>query len=195
MLTHAVPRTRVDVTQDVVLDSVVNTLIQGITLPGGAGLTPKTCYITIYPEVPLNTQDQLIITVSPEGGSFDESMFIGGEQNQVVEVSSVLVGIWSRYKTDREGRDREVLCDQVRGLYPIKGKVLRCLAGVDLQVNYPAGTGGTVSFLREFLRPTRAYAPQHDKESPYAGQIIQFSLSWDWNLTDTNFAIGPIIGP
>lgn len=182
-------RTRVDVDQSTVLESIVNTLINTLTLPAGLGLTPKTCYLTLYPDLPLNTQDQLIITVSPEGGTFPEGMQVGGSQFQCTEEAHVLIGIWSRYKTDREGRDANVLNDMTKGILRTKGKVLRCLVGMDLQANYPPGSAGVVGFLREFLLAVNSYAPDHKPEDAYASVVLRFKISWDWNLKDVDFSV------
>lgn len=174
---------RVDVDQAAVLDAVVAQLIGNCALPAGAQLTDKTCFITNYPELPTPATDDVMITVSPEGGTFQPELFIGGAQKQCTENSGILVSIWSRFKAERQFRDRQILCDEARGLLKIKKSVLRCLAGADLQANYPPGTGGTNAFLRQWLIPTQAFAPDHPKDEPYAGLTIRFSADFDWDLT------------
>jgi len=174
---------RVDIDQAAVLDAVVKQLIDNMVLPSGDGLTDKTCFITIYPELPTGAQDEVIVTVSPEGGTFPAGMIIGGGQKQCTEESGILVSMWSRFKVDRQFRDRESLCNETRGLLKLKKSLLKALCAVDLQANYPPGTGGTNSFLRQYLIPTQAYAPDHPKEEPYAGLTIRFQADYDWDLT------------
>jgi hypothetical protein len=172
--------TRVDVDQSAVLEAVVKQLINAY--PGG-GLSDKTCYLADEPDAPEDPVDDLYITVSMGNGTFNNALFVGGGPKQCSEETQVIVSIWCRVESDEPGHNKEALTNRNSGILRHKARVLRALAGADLQINYPENAGGTNNFLRQWLIPITATVPEKKNENGYSGLAIVFGADFDWDLT------------
>jgi hypothetical protein len=164
---------RIDVTQTVVLDSLLTRLRSQL------GLNERQCYPTLDPQE----------NVAPPGGDYwltvapGSSQYPPGEQttDHLNDVWTVIVTIHSRMRMDPAGHAQEQLLNAVRGLWVIKGKVLKALIGQDLQD--PTGN----EFLRERLyivRGTPGEAREDDRKGwCQAFMHLEFGVPFDWNLT------------
>lgn len=167
------------------LNSFVAAIRNGVTLPDGSQLEEKTCFLSFYQE-PYRFPDTLFVTVAPGYSSFGEGFQIGGGAKQCTEEMGVDITIWSRYPPTQVSHDASSLTDPVRGLYQIKGRILRALVAIDLAANYPPGTQGVNQFQRELLIVTGCDAPEHvidEKGNNFKKLVIHFRISWDWDLT------------
>ena len=77
----------------------------------------------------------------------------------------------------RQERDRDALADQTRGLLVLKGRILRAMAALDLEVSgQPA--------LRDLLVPTESTPPDPAHGDERLVQIgLKFEFSYDWDLS------------
>jgi hypothetical protein len=171
---------RVDVDQTQVLDSFMELL--RLELP----LTDRTCYITLDPpgQLAFIPASDWWITVSP-----GEGVFVDGEQSpgNITEDFSVTVTIYSRIRLDQAGRDTSLVLDGVRGLYPLKQRVLAATVGRELRLTWKDEDVAS-TFLRAFLNVVHATAPQvavskHDGHLSIAYMALTYRLPFDWDLT------------
>ena len=165
---------RIDVTQAIVYERLVARLIE--QLPE---LNERSCFETLYVESPaLGVGGDFFVTVAPGGGSFDLTEGTGEvpANDQLMELDTVLVTAYSRIKLQQPGRDELLLRDLTRGLFVLKGRILKALFAHDLE------TAGDDAFLRELLRPVRSYKPEYDIKQGIGWLTMEFSISWDWDL-------------
>ena len=162
---------RNDTNQIDVLDAVVRRLIDQIDT-----LSDKNCFLAVLPDgTPYRPADDVFVVVSPTGGRF--GLVDGGGIRQVNEQTGVLVTIFSRFMATRQERDRDALADQTRGLLVLKGRILRAMAALDLEVSgQPA--------LRDLLVPTESTPPDPAHGDERLVQIgLKFEFSYDWDLS------------
>lgn len=164
---------RVDSEQADVLDACLAKLITDIPQ-----LSDKNTYISILPYPPVKITDNLFVVVSPTDGTFPEELVEGGGQNQCTEVSGILVSIFTRFAAYREGREREALSENTRGILRMKRLVLKSLTAADLSFNANL-------VLRSLVIPKVSGPP--DFADPNDKALIQvtirFEVTWDWSLT------------
>jgi hypothetical protein len=162
---------RTDGEQGDILEAITKALIDNI-----GGLSAKNCFISIYPNPPYKIPDNLFVTVSPAASNYPEEFTSGGGQNQCTEDSSVLVTIFSRFQCNRAGQEREALNDQNRGILQMKRSILKTLCSLDLTVN--------ANFeLRNQMQPKRCGAPEYVGDEQLLTVSMEFSVTWDWDLT------------
>ncbi len=168
--------TRVDVTQDVVLDRFVERLRSALKL------NERQCYEALDsqspPSIPIG--GEYFLTVAPGDGDF-----IDGEQavGNVTEDWAVTVTIYSRVQLDQTDHDKETLSVAGRGLLRLKKDVLKALVGHDLAEE------DDDTFLRQTLYAIRATRPELVSKGgatqgmALAVMRIDFGVSFDWDLT------------
>lgn len=167
---------RIDVTQDVVLERIVDRLRSQLDL------SDERCYDTLDPNSPplVPPGGEYFIIVSPGTGRFVE-----GEQAppNVTEEWTITVTLYVRVHLDRTGRDAEVLRNAGRGLFGVKWLVLRALVGHDL------ATDDEDTFLRQLCYATGTAAPEVVEGRREMGALflyrlqLEFAIEFDWDLT------------
>lgn len=177
--------TRVDIDQADVLIAFVNAL-RGATLPDGTQLTDKTCFLSYYEE-PQRVPDIVFVTVALGDGTFPQGFQVGGGLKQCSEDFELAVTIWSRHPSNQVGHDGTGLVDKSRGVVRIKNRLLRQLVSADIGINYPPGTPGVNTFLRNLITATRTSRPEHgtfgSESAPITKLAIYFSISFDHDLS------------
>lgn len=170
---------RVDVDQVQVLTSFVDAL--RLELP----LTDRTCYITLDPPglASFIPAGDWWVTVSP-----GEGVFVDGEQvaPNVTEEMTVTVTVYTRLRLDHVGNDTMLILDGLRGLYPLKKKILSAMIGRDLTLPWKTDAGAE-TFLRALVRVVHSSAPQvavakHDASLAIGFVTLTFVLPFDWDL-------------
>lgn len=167
---------RVDVTQEVVLDRIIERLRSQLAL------NDRQCYETLDPNSPpaVPTGGEYFLTVAPGDGEFPD-----GEQaaENITEDWSVTVTAFSRIHLDQTDHDKEVLRNASRGLLAVKKKVLAALVGHDLAEQ------DTDTFLRQLLYISRCGRPElvsrdgANRGIALATLQLDFGVSFDWDLT------------
>jgi len=161
---------RVDVTQDAVLNRLVEHLREAL------GLDKRQVYETLEPTAPpiIPKGGPYFVTVAPGAGQF-----VTGEQqiHNVTEEWSVVVTGYTRIKLDSTDHDEKVLRDAKRGLLEIKRLLLKALVGQDLTTKY------SEEFLRNLLYARNVTNPQHDRTKGIGWISIEFGVDFDWDLT------------
>ena len=146
-------------------------------------LSDKNCYISLYPELPYQPVGDLMVVVTPLGGTFPEKFQAGGGKNQCTEESSVFVTIFSRCRSDRAGRDIDSLADRARGVLRLQQRILAALVMADPQVPTP-GQSGTDSVLRDLMMARQSSNPEHaTPDKDWVQYATEFSTSFDWQLS------------
>lgn len=145
-------------------------------LRGWFGLTPATCYETLYADAPkLNRAGDLVLTVSMADGLFDVDQQHGGGRETVWETVDVEVSAFTRIKVDPQNPDTAMLLDGRRGLLQRKCEILSAMIGANLTVD-----AGNV--LIESIVARTATRPGFDGST---GMItITFALAYKWQLID-----------
>ena len=166
---------RVDITQDIVLERIVERLRSELDL------SEQRCYETLDPDSPpvVPPGGEYFLTVSPGQGRFVE-----GEQvaENLTEEWSVVVATFIRIHLDQPGRDTEVLRRAGRGAFAVKKLLLAALAGHDL-----TDTNGQ-TFLRNLLYATTTEAPHVIEGQRESGPLtlcqmkIEFGVDFDWSV-------------
>ncbi len=167
---------RIDITQDVVLERLVARLREQLKL------TKQQCYETFDafspPIVPKG--GQWCVAVSPAN-----SGFVVGEQAALnfTEEWTVTVTVYTRLALDPADHAEQMLRAPGRGLLVLKRKVLKALVGHDLL----DADGNT--FLRQPLYAIRAHRPVvaervGSRERTFLGlQSVDFGVDFDWDIT------------
>lgn len=148
-----------------------------ITEQIGEFSVPNTCFIVVDPSEFTPSQRQtLCATISPHSGDFEQGIFTGAGIDGVVEQSGFTVTVWSQMRLDRHDEKTESMLDAARGLFPLKRKILKALAGW-----MPVDDAGA-SLLVEYIAPISAGFPQVAPDG-YCTMSLAFSLAWNWDLT------------
>jgi hypothetical protein len=141
----------------------------------------STCIVTANPprDIPPNINHNVFCTVSPTDGNYDESAFVGGAENSLIEEAGVMIVLMSSVKLDRVGHNSEILAHESRGLLQIKAKILKTLTGHQLK-----DTSGNW-LLTEYMRPIRSESPQSGEDSgrDIGDLAIVFATPFLWDLT------------
>jgi len=125
------------------------------------------------------------LAVSAGEGTFPQDLLTGGVVEQCTEDGSFQVTGYLRCHLDPTDSDEQTLIREARGLMEIKRKILKSMAGVDLQV------GGN-ECLRELITPRSSVAPRimevvgddaGDENLRIALVGVVFSLMFDWDLS------------
>jgi len=160
---------RIDVTQETVLEAVVDQLRTQL------GLNRRTCWETLEPLAPkIPKSGEFFVTVSPGPGQFVE-----GEQQvgNITEQWTITVTAYSRIKLDSTDHDEKLLRDARRGLLQAKRKILQSLVGQDIQ------DPDRDVFLRQLLYAISCSRPEHDSSKHIAWISLEFGVDFDWDLT------------
>jgi hypothetical protein len=159
-------------TQVAVLDAVIQRLIAEIP-----SLTPSTCFLSLDPEPTIALSSQVFVTVAPLGGQFDQGVFDGHGAFGILEHSGVLVSAWSSMRLDQNEHAAAVLSDESRGLLVLKQRILKALAGHDLQ-----DADGN-SLLTALMEPRSAQHPQRAAFGErHVGFTLAFATPFDWDI-------------
>ena len=143
-------------------------------------LNETTCFETLFPDAPprLPAGGGLQVTVAPVGGIFDVELQIGGGAGQLMESETWTVTIYSRLNLDRAHHDEQLLRHAIKGLWPLKQKLLKAIIGVDLTINDDDDT-----FLRQLLYVTRSGAPKYDPDKHVGWLSVDVAIDFDWDLS------------
>lgn len=161
---------RIDSNLTAVLDAVIKRLREQLSL------SDSTCFLCLSDDVTPKTTSDVFLTVSPDGGEFDQGHFDGGGDEQLTVEGGVRVTIHSTLKLDRTGHDSELLSNASRGVLSVMHEVLRALTGHDLVID----TDGNTT-LRRLIAPRGFERPERSGER--LGRIsLYFGLSFDWEL-------------
>lgn len=159
-----------------VLNAVVARLQSQVTLPDNATfLNNDTCFIWLVDGDPPPAASNVFVTVEPDGASYDESLFIGGGENQVMEETGIAVTIHSSVRLDPGNRDKEFVRHAQYGVLATYKKVLKALSGHNLLV-------GGAPVLREYLRPQGRGRVTRRGNDRFGEMTAVFSISFDWDL-------------
>lgn len=167
---------RIDITQDVVLERLVARLRDQLNF------TDRQCYETLDPFSP---------PIIPKGGRWcvavaaGDSAFVTGEQvaGNFTEEWTVTVTIYTRMALDPADHAEKWLRDAGRGMLVLKRKVLAALVGYDLT------DPDDNTFLRIPLYATRAHRPLVAERTGDGTKILlgmqslEFRVDFDWELT------------
>lgn len=145
-------------------------------LRGWFGLTPATCYETLYADAPRqNRAGDFVLTVSMADGAFDVDAQHGGGRGTVWEAMDVEVSAFTRIKVDGKNPDTAMLLDARRGLLQRKREILSAMIGANLAID-----GGNV--LVDSIVAKYSTRPGFDGST---GMItITFALAYKWQLID-----------
>lgn len=102
---------------------------------GRYGLTERTVFVAVEEphECPaIDNAGDLIVTIYPDGGTFDAEAWNGGGRHSLHEHTGVVVSIWTKVQKDECGKAWSTLTDERRGLLTVKSAILDALAGVRL---------------------------------------------------------------
>lgn len=161
---------RIDSSYAAVLDAVVKRLRDQLSL------NESTCFLSLTPDVPVKTASDVYLTVSPDGGEFDQAAFDGGGDQQLTAETGVRVTVVSTLKLDRTGHDSELVSNASRGVLAVMHDVLRALTGHDLLIDVDGNQA-----LRRLIAPRGFDRPERDSER--LGSIsLYFGLSFDLEL-------------
>lgn len=159
--------------QATVLQAVITRLIAQIDL-----LNEWNCVIPEDDDEPeLPRQSNVIVHVSPMGGTFDDEWFVGGAEHQCHEHTGVVVTVWSQIKLDASQRKTHALLEANRGLMPWKLRILKALTGHRL-----LDSDGN-ELLTELLAPRNSQFPRRTHDGKCVGVSISFSIDFLWDLT------------
>jgi len=164
---------RIDVTQDAVLQSILTGLQTALSL------SDRQCFEVARPsDAPaLPPGGDFFCTVAFGDGRFPPDEQVPGN---ITEETDITVSVYNRIREDSTGHDTYLLRDAARGLLPIKKRVLAALVGDDLVDD----SGNT--FLRQWCHVVSSHIDilQVGKESLNYGLLqLVFGISWDWDLT------------
>lgn len=136
-------------------------------------LPDECCFVTTQPLDPdVRPGGEFWLAICLEGGTFDESLQIGGGADQCCEASEISVTILCQDRLDALNVDTALLAK----LLPLKRKVLRSLVATDLDVKQSP-------FLRQLIPVMRSSKPQFDKEHGIGWLQLFFRAEFDWDLT------------
>lgn len=166
---------RISTTQDVVLERVAARLRATIEK-----LNATTCVISDETQPSEMFSHNLIVLVSPMGGTFDGGVVDGAGLEGCLESSGVIVTVWTAMNLDAPERAESRYLEANRGLMAWKKSILQALCNHDL-----TDTSGN-QILVSRMRPVRS---QHQLETTTAkGRLAGFSLLFTteflWNLSD-----------
>lgn len=136
------------------------------------------------PEPPEYIVHDLICTISPTEGNFEQEPLGGGGEFVCIEQTGVLVAVWTRQMTDKVGEARHLLFgldnDKTRALLILKRKILKSLTGrmlTDPQDGQP--------ILTEHMLPLYSHVPRFgnwERQENMADLAIGFSTPFLWDL-------------
>lgn len=162
-----------DSEQAEVLAALVKLLIDKIP-----ALSTKSCFLTVLPVPPHLPSDNLMVTVSPNGGTFPEEFTAGGGEFQCTEDTSAIITILSRFQANRPGHEQALLSDQARGMLRMKKLILKAVTGKNLTSTVDANL-----VLRNLMAPRQSSTPEYVGDEQLAQIGITVSLMYDWALT------------
>lgn len=140
-------------------------------------LKPETCFLALDPELPFELGHNIFVTVVPQGGEFDLSVFDGHAQYGTFERASVVITFWTAIRLDQKGRAATALGEAARGLLPWKRRVLKTFSGLDLQ----DADGRRI--LTALMAPLRALHPSRmENGEKHLGISLVFATDFDWDL-------------
>lgn len=170
----------IDTDQATILLAVISRLQTNLQLDD------SHCFLTLDPMAPVgepkagNTAGgDYWLTVSAGDSVFPDGFQEGGGINQVFEDATVVVMGYTRIRLDRTNHDTKLLTDLMRGLMPIKARILAAMLKDDEPLVDEKGN----PLLREC--PIRAVAPTkpwHDDKKSVGGIGVIFATPFDWNL-------------
>jgi hypothetical protein len=169
---------RRDVDQSQVLESFVDLLRRSL------GLDDRRCIITLDPpgRMAFIPAADWWLTVTP-----GEGVFVDGEQAfpNVTEEFSLSVCIYTRIRLDHVGEDKVLILDGLRGLYPLKQRILAAMIGQDPTLTW-RDEAGAYTFARAMLRVVHASAPNvavlpTDARLTIGWMSLTFVLPFDWS--------------
>lgn len=141
----------------------------------------SACFISDVPWPGIEVQNNLFATICPHDSSFDGQFPVGAGSFGIVEFAMFNVSVWSRIETDQLEHTDGALTDSIRGLLPLKQKVLKSLAGQQLYSDAPTNTR---PLLVEWLRPTTAqHPPSRQFDDDFSSFSIVFEADMQWDLS------------
>lgn len=162
----------IGVDQEIVLQAIVERLLLKIER-----LSPETCYLSIFPVPPIQPTSDIVVTVAPAEGRFDDSLIAGGGSEQELEQSNVLVTIISRVQLDQSARSLSFLTDVSRGVLTLKKQILKALKPED-ELFYQGKR-----ILWNQLAPIAAGAPGYDDGRKIGWLALRLAADFSWDLT------------
>jgi hypothetical protein len=180
---------RVDVTIVEVWEAIINHLRTSL------GLNSSTCFWWLDDgEPPPPTTSSVFVTLAPDGGTFDGSMFDGGGIRQVTVETGLAVTIHSTNRLDTGMRDEQFLTHATLGIGALLNRVITSLTGFDPAV---FGNSDNAPALRAEISPTGFSKPTRLKDDKYGSVTVVFNVSFDWLIgsvtttTSTTTTAGP----
>jgi len=163
--------TRVDITQRAALVQLLAHLRTALTL------NDRQCFACVNPlgvEIPSTVGGNRFVSVSLRDGQFP---FEETVEHQCYEASEVVVTGYVRIAFDNVAREEEFLLNAERGVLAFKEDLIRVLCGVDID------DANGQKFLREWMSPRRATAPDYDHAKKIGWVQLIIPLEFDWDLT------------
>ena len=168
--------------QSDVLEAIQSRLVDQID-----ELTDSNCFVTDHPYHATIPHGDVIGTVCPGPGTFDQGMFAGAGFEQIKEETVVIVTVFIRQMADREGEATQLFNNANRGLFRIfKPAILKSLLIDDssgTRVAWEPVKNGA-GLLRDQIAPlSTAFEPLQTSDGvDWAGMSVRFSTSFDWEL-------------
>jgi hypothetical protein len=130
------------------------------------------------------------ITVSMQGGSFNQKHFEASAHEQLTIDSQIAIGVFRQLLVDKPGHSTAAMLGN-RGvdenLFEMGHKLLQCLLVADptkgrLSQAWEPSVNG-IPLLREIPSPVRFTDPSDVPGYPgYLGQVYYFAVTYDWDL-------------
>lgn len=164
-----------------VIDAFMAKVRAGVLDAGGQPLFNTTnLWLSDDPtRLPERSRHRLTGIVCPADGSFGEPEFDGGGRENIIEYTAVTIVIHSALRTAQAEKPAVVLTDPAIGLWVIKRKILRALAGQWLTKTVD---GQPYSLLIQPVQPLHSDRPTIQGQ-PVGDLAISFSLPFEWDLT------------
>ena len=139
------------------------------------------CYMVLNrhqtPQYTSRSANNMVLTVEPGGGTYDQGWLDGGGSEQCLENSHFTVSIWTFNHLDQAGRDVEFLTNSTTGVLDIKQDVLKALTDVML-----ADPDTAEELLLEYLHPISSDAPERYDQGSLGVLRVLFEYNFIWDL-------------
>ena len=169
-------------TQSDLLESIRDRLIDQL-----GELDDTSCFVSDHPYPATVPHADVLCTVCPGSGTFDQGMFAGSGFHQVNEDATVIVATFVRQIADRSDEAAVLFNDESRGLFRVfKPAILKALLVDDssgTRVSWEPVKNG-FGILRDQLSPLSADFERLATTDgvPWVGLVLRFSANWDWEL-------------
>jgi len=157
--------------------AVLNAVVERIQGSIASLADDVACFVSLVPDPDLEERQPIYCTVCPMPGEFDQQIYDGAGIQGVVEMTGVLVTVFSNLGLDRPDEHTALLLDPSRGLITLKQQLLKTmLANPMLQ----DANGNNI--LIEPMLPQQSSSTGRNSSREMGRFSLRFSTSFRWNL-------------